>query len=188
EPSVGLAPTAFVNFLQNHDQIGNRALGERLDLLAEQRALEAALAVTLLAPMPPLMFMGEEWGATQPFPFFCDFTGALADAVRKGRREEFKAAYVRFGDDIPDPLAEATFRSAVLDWAAPGRADEAARLALVRDLLAVRRARIVPLLAQIAFAPDAARAAENIVAAYWTHPSGRRLALLANLSDATAAR
>jgi len=188
EPSAGLAPTAFVNFLQNHDQIGNRALGERLDVLAERRALEAALAVTLLAPMPPLMFMGEEWGATQPFPFFCDFTGALAEAVRKGRRQEFKAAYARFGDEIPDPLAEATFRSAVLDWDAPGRADGAARLALVRDLLAVRRARIVPLLAKIAFAPDATRATGNVVTAHWTHPSGQRLALLANLSGAAAAR
>ena len=90
-------------------------------MLANARAIEAALAVTLLAPMPPMMFMGEEWGSQQPFPFFCDFTGALADAVREGRREEFKTAYARYGDDVPDPLAEATFRSAVLDWQEAGR-------------------------------------------------------------------
>ncbi len=86
QPTSALPATAFVNFLQNHDQIGNRAPGERLSVLAEPAALEAALAVTLLAPPPPLMFMGDEWGAREPFPFFCDFKGDLADAVRNGRR------------------------------------------------------------------------------------------------------
>ena len=180
EPSARLPPTAFVNFLQNHDQIGNRALGERLDQLADARAIAVGLVVTLLAPMPPLMFMGEEWGATQPFPFFCDFTGALADAVRNGRRAEFKTDYERFGDAVPDPLAEATFRSAILDWgeidAAPGRA----RLLLVRDLLAVRRARVVPLLGSLAF--GSARADGAVIAASWAHASGTQLRLLANLS------
>ena len=98
-----------MNFLQNHDQIGNRALGDRLEWSADARAIEAALAITLLAPMPPLMFMGEEWGATTPFPFFCDFKGDLADAVRTGRRREFAEAYEMFGDDVPDPLALSTF-------------------------------------------------------------------------------
>src|SRR5262249_56375083 len=101
----------FVDFLQNHDQIGNRALGERIDALAGAAVLEAALAITLLAPMPPLMFMGEEWGARTPFPFFCDFTGALAAAVRNGRRAAFKDAYARLGGGIPDPLDERTFPS-----------------------------------------------------------------------------
>jgi maltooligosyltrehalose trehalohydrolase len=188
EPSAALAPTAFVNFLQNHDQIGNRALGERLDVLAEPRAIEAALAVTLLAPMPPLMFMGEEWGSTRPFPFFCDFAGALADAVRKGRRAEFETDYARFGDDVPDPLAEATFRSAVLDWEAANGEAGSRRLALVRDLLAVRRARIMPLLGAIAFAPDAACRDGSVVTAAWTHPSRRRLRVLANLSDESGQR
>ena len=78
EPIGALPPTAFVNFLQNHDQIGNRALGDRLEWSASQMAIDAALAITLLAPMPPLLFMGEEWGARTPFPFFCDFDGELA--------------------------------------------------------------------------------------------------------------
>ena len=77
-------------------------------VLAEPAALDAALAVLLLRPSPPLMFMGDEWGATQPFPFFCDFTGDLADAVRSGRRSEFAEAYAEHGDEIPDPLAEET--------------------------------------------------------------------------------
>ena len=97
-------PTAFVNFLQNHDQIGNRALGDRLERTADPEAIEAALAITLLAPMPPMLFMGEEWGSTAPFPFFCDFDGELAEAVRKGRRREFADAYAKYGDDMPDPL------------------------------------------------------------------------------------
>ena len=88
EPSGHLAPTAFINFLQNHDQIGNRALGDRLESYADARAIEAALAVLLLAPSIPMLFMGEEWGSKAPFPFFCDFGGDLADAVRKGRRVE----------------------------------------------------------------------------------------------------
>ncbi|KGM30195.1 malto-oligosyltrehalose trehalohydrolase, partial [Inquilinus limosus] len=91
EPSAHLPPTAFVGFLQNHDQIGNRALGDRLAALAEPAALEAMTAVLLLAPQIPLLFMGEEWGSRQPFPFFCDFEGELADTVRRGRREEFAA-------------------------------------------------------------------------------------------------
>ncbi len=75
-------------------------------------ALEAALAITLLAPTPPLLFMGDEWGATAPFPFFCDFQGDLADAVRNGRRKEFAEAYAKYGDEVPDPLASTTVRSA----------------------------------------------------------------------------
>jgi malto-oligosyltrehalose trehalohydrolase len=181
EPSASLPPTAFINFLQNHDQIGNRALGERIEALADRRAIEAALAVTLLAPMPPMLFMGEEWGSRQPFPFFCDFTGALADAVRKGRRKEFKTAYARYGDEVPDPLAEATFRSAVLDWDDADREPGRARLALVRDLLAVRRAKIFPLLADLAIDPHAVSHAGGCLALAWRHPSGR-LRLLANVS------
>ena len=78
ETSSHLPPTAFVNFIQNHDQIGNRPLGERLTTLCAAEPLAAALAVLLLQPSPPLLFMGEEWGATEPFPFFCDFKGDLA--------------------------------------------------------------------------------------------------------------
>ena len=106
EPSGELAPTAFVNFLQNHDQIGNRALGDRLESIADPRAIEAALAITLLAPDDPMLFMGEEWGSKAPFPFFCDFKGDLAEAVRKGRRSEYAWAYAKYGDEVPDPLAQ----------------------------------------------------------------------------------
>ena len=116
EPSGELAPTAFVNFLQNHDQIGNRALGDRLESIASAEAIEAALAITLLAPAIPMLFMGEEWGSKAPFPFFCGFEGDLAEAVRKGRRKEYAWAYAKYGDEVPDPLEPSTFQSAVLDW------------------------------------------------------------------------
>src|SRR5215831_5316199 len=186
EPSGTLSPLAFVNFLQNHDQIGNRPLGDRLATRVGETPLTAALAVTLLAPMPPLLFMGEEWGSTEPFPFFCDFQGALADAVRKGRREEFKAAYSEFGRAIPDPLAEATFRMAVLDWGVPATPAGRKRLALVRDLLAVRRREIVPRLAGASFA--AARLEAAVLIADWSLGDGDTLRLLANLADREAAR
>ncbi|MBV9332150.1 MAG: malto-oligosyltrehalose trehalohydrolase [Alphaproteobacteria bacterium] len=186
EASGSLSPLAFVNFLQNHDQIGNRPLGDRLAAHVSEAALTAALAVTLLAPMPPLLFMGEELGSSQPFPFFCDFQGALADAVRKGRREEFKAAYAELGRTIPDPLAEATFRMAVLDWRAPATAGGRERLALVRDLLAIRQREIVPRLVGASFAT--ARLEAALLIADWSLGDGDTLRLLANLSDAEAAR
>ena len=186
EPSAGLPPTAFVDFLQNHDQIGNRALGDRLESQVGVPAMEAALAVMLLAPQPPLMFMGEEWGSLRPFPFFCDFKGALADAVRKGRREEFKSAYQKLGDDIPDPLDARTFRSAILDWEECGREAGRRRLGLVRELLTLRHDRVVPLLADLGF--DGGTCRGTVITAAWRTPDGRRLLLLANLSDAAAPR
>jgi maltooligosyltrehalose trehalohydrolase len=151
EPSGELPPTAFVGFLQNHDQVGNRALGERLSQLADADALEAATSILLLAPSVPLLFMGEEWGCEQPFPFFCDFHGDLADAVREGRRREF-ARFAAFGsaearERIPDPNARATFAAAVLRWEALGDAPARARLSLHRELLDLRRREIAPRLA-----------------------------------------
>jgi maltooligosyltrehalose trehalohydrolase len=186
DASGHLSPLAFVNFLQNHDQIGNRPLGERLITQAGEAPLAAALAITLLAPMPPLLFMGEEWGARQPFPFFCDFPEPLATAVRKGRREEFKAAYAAFGDDIPDPLLAETFRAAALDWDARSSPSGRERLALVSELLAIRRREIAPHLSKVRF--GAARCADDVLTAVWRLGEERSLILLANLSDRAAER
>jgi malto-oligosyltrehalose trehalohydrolase len=181
EPSRHLPPAAFVDFIQNHDQIGNRPLGERLSVLAKPAALEVALAVLLLQPSPPLLFMGEEWGATEPFPFFCDFTGDLADAVRNGRKREFAEAYARYGDEIPDPLSGDTRASAVLDWNALGKSEHARRLALTRSLLAARRQRIVPLIPAMT-GENTATFDDGIVHASW--PAGSHsLLLLVNFAD-----
>jgi maltooligosyltrehalose trehalohydrolase len=181
EPSGKLAPTAFVNFLQNHDQIGNRALGDRLESHVSAAAIESALAITLLAPMIPMLFMGEEWGSKAPFPFFCDFRGDLAEAVRNGRRKEFAAAYTKHGDEIPDPLHSSTFRSAVLDWDSRNEPPGRQRLALVKELLAIRHREIVPRLARATFGQ--AQAADNgLLTASWRMDDGATLGLLANLS------
>ncbi len=120
EPSADLPPAAFVPFLQNHDQVGNRALGERIASLADPAALRLVTATLLLSPSVPLLFMGEEFAASTPFLYFCDFAGELADAVREGRRREF-SAFARFRDPaarerIPDPGAEETFAASKLKW------------------------------------------------------------------------
>jgi maltooligosyltrehalose trehalohydrolase len=181
EASGGLPPTAFVNFLQNHDQIGNRAFGDRLESDAKPATIEAALAITLLAPAVPMLFMGEEWGSKVPFPFFCDFKGDLARAVREGRRREYAWAYATYGDEVPDPLSETTFASAILDWESCNGNE---RLAFVRELLAVRRRHIIPRLAGARFG-EARAADDGTLNASWHLGADARLWLTANLSDRT---
>jgi maltooligosyltrehalose trehalohydrolase len=185
EPSSELVPTAFINFLQNHDQIGNRAFGDRLERIVGPEAIEAALAITLLAPAIPMLFMGEEWGSKAPFPFFCDFMGDLAEAVRKGRRREYAWAYAKYGDDVPDPLAPSTFQSAALDWESCDTTGQK-RLALVRDLLSIRAREIVPRLAGARFG-DAHAADNGLLTANWRLGDGATLELIANLSNAVIA-
>jgi malto-oligosyltrehalose trehalohydrolase len=182
EPSRTLSPLAFVNFLQNHDQIGNRALGERLESLAGPAAVEAALDILLLAPMPPMLFMGDEWGATSPFPFFCDFQGDLADAIRAGRRREFGEAYARHGDDVPDPLDADTFARAKLDWSAAATPQGRARLQRVSRLLRLRREEIAPHLDAASFGEANLSHRERLLDASWGLGSAGRLRLQANLS------
>ena len=182
EPSGHLAPSAFINFLQNHDQIGNRALGDRLEGNADARAIEAALAVLLIAPGIPMLFMGEEWGSKAPFPFFCDFGGELADAVRRGRRSEYAWAYAEYGDEVPDALAPSTREAAVLDWDGREAPTASKRLTLVKDLLKIRRQQIVPRLAGAAFG-EAHAASNGLLTANWRMSDGAMLSLAANLSD-----
>ncbi|MBC7800737.1 MAG: malto-oligosyltrehalose trehalohydrolase [Gemmatimonadaceae bacterium] len=141
EPSGHLPTSAFVVCLQNHDQIGNRALGERLTTLADPQALRAATALLLLSPFIPMLFMGEEHGARNPFLFFTSHNDELAQLVRDGRRAEFKH-FSAFEDEarramIPDPNAPATFDASVADRPDP------AMFAFVQDLLTLRRTHIV---------------------------------------------
>ncbi|MGH7396664.1 MAG: malto-oligosyltrehalose trehalohydrolase, partial [Candidatus Rokuibacteriota bacterium] len=151
EPSGDLPPTAFVGFLQNHDQIGNRALGERVTALASPAAVRAATAVLLLSPAPPLLFMGQEWGAPEPFLFFSDLGPDLGPRVAEGRRREF-ARFPEFAspevrERIPDPQAATTFTRSVLDWSRASAPDHQDWLAFHRALLALRARTIAPLLA-----------------------------------------
>ncbi len=154
-PCAHLPPLAFVNALQTHDQIGNRAGGERIAQLAaaagRDEALRALLACLLLSPAPPMLFMGEEWAASTPFLYFCDFEGDLACAVTDGRRNEF-GRFARFADPasraaIPDPNAASTFEASRLDWDERRRQPHAEWLALTTRLLQVRHEHLVPHLA-----------------------------------------
>jgi maltooligosyltrehalose trehalohydrolase len=150
EPSSKLPPTAFVGFLQNHDQVGNRAFGERIHTFADQRLLATAYVCLLLTPQVPMLFMGEEFAASTPFLFFCDFGTDLAQAVLNGRRDEFKR-FAAFADPaarerIPDPNAESTFAASRLRWEERESSPHRERLALVRNLLALRRGHLTPLL------------------------------------------
>ncbi|HSE01217.1 MAG TPA: malto-oligosyltrehalose trehalohydrolase [Burkholderiales bacterium] len=187
EPSASLPPAAFVSLLQNHDQVGNRAFGERLVALADEAALRAATVAWLLAPAPPLLFMGEEFGAATPFLYFCDFTGELATAVREGRRREF-AHFERFADPaaralIPDPNDPGTFQRSRLDWNCIGQQRHSRWLALYQRLLAVRRGQITPRLAGIrGHAGRFQVLGDGALAVEWRLGDGRGLELWLNLS------
>jgi maltooligosyltrehalose trehalohydrolase len=151
EASGHLPPSAFVAFLQNHDQIGNRAFGDRLSALADPDRLALARAGLLLSPQIPMLFMGEEWSASAPYQFFVDFAPDedLSRAVREGRRREFQhfAAFSNPGasDAIPDPTAEATFTRSTLDWSEASREPHTSVLEDTRHLLALRREHVIPL-------------------------------------------
>jgi maltooligosyltrehalose trehalohydrolase len=186
-PSADLPPTAFVLFLQNHDQIGNRAFGERLTTLAEPAALEAAIALQLLCPQIPLIFMGEEEASATPFLFFTDHNPDLAKAVREGRRREF-AGFARFSDaeslaKIPDPNAVETFERS---RPAADPASGGTRRALYRHLLALRTTEIVPRL-EGASALDARAVGPAAVVARWRMGDSAVLVVACNLGTVPAA-
>jgi maltooligosyltrehalose trehalohydrolase len=186
KPSGHLPPTAFVSFLQNHDQIGNRAMGERLTLLADPQKLRAATALLFLCPQIPLFFMGDEIGSHSPFLFFTDFHDELANAVRKGRRREF-SRFSGFTDPqararIPDPNDPDSFDRSIPE---PGP-DAAAWRALYRQLISLRRQKIVPRLAGTV-SLDAEAIGDAAVHARWRLGDGAVLSIALNLGDAPVA-
>lgn len=195
EPSAHLPPTAFIDFLQNHDQIGNRACGERLAQLTGADQLHAALAILLLTPQPPMLFMGEEYAAPQPFLFFCDYHGELAAAITAGRRNEF-AGFSGFSESdalaIADPNDPATFTRSKLDWSDRQREPHAGWLAYIRSLLAIRTQRIVPLIPQLVVGTATYQVTDRVLNVTWWLRTGSdvansRLVMTANLSDASSA-
>ncbi len=186
EPSADLAPTSFVSFLQNHDQIGNRAFGERITDLAPPEAVRAAAAIYLLSPQIPMLFMGEEWAAEEPFLFFCNFEEDLAPLVTEGRREEF-ASFPEFADPetrgrIPDPGAGETFEKSVLDWTGAGEHEN--WFGFYKELLRLRREEILPRLRDMPGGETAHRlVGDRGVGAQWALGDGSLLTLTANLSS-----
>jgi maltooligosyltrehalose trehalohydrolase len=192
EPSRDLPPEAMIDFLQNHDQIGNRAMGERMSVLASPEALRLARATLMLSPAVPMLFQGEEFASRSPFLFFCDFHGDLADAVREGRRREF-AAFARFSDPaarekIPDPNAIETFERSRLQWGEPTMPEHAAVLEHTRALLALRRREIVPRIDGRGRGGTFETFGDAGVAVHWVLGDGARLHLTANFCAAPSAQ
>jgi malto-oligosyltrehalose trehalohydrolase len=186
EPSASLPPTAFIGFLQNHDQIGNRALGDRITTLTSTEAVRAATAVLLLTPCLPLLFMGQEWAAPEPFLFFSDLGPDLAPHVSEGRRREF-AGFPEFASPagqsrIPDPQDPETRARSVLDWSRTGDAGRQDWIAFHRTLLRLREREIAPLLAEETVPQvDSRMVGDTGLEIAWTFPGARVLRLVANL-------
>jgi maltooligosyltrehalose trehalohydrolase len=189
-----LPPTAFVSFLQNHDQIGNRAFGERITKIADPSAVRAAVALILLAPSPPMLFMGEEFGADTPFLFFCDFKGDLAAAVTTGRQAEFDH-FSGFGDpvdgrqidyqQIPDPNAIATFEASRLDWQRIDETPHREWLATFQQLLRLRREHIIPRLTDACnLKAECKVLGDHGLRTHWQFSDSSELTFLANLGTA----
>jgi maltooligosyltrehalose trehalohydrolase len=188
EPSAHLPPSAFVGFLQNHDQIGNRAFGERIGALAAPERLALAHAGLLLSPQIPLLYMGEEWAASTPFLYFVDFADdpALSDAVREGRQREFAnfASFAAGGERrIPDPTREDTFLRSRLDWSERSRPPHADIFAETRRLLEIRRAAIVPLTKTRFIEARSALPDPELLDVIWRFEGGT-LRFVANFGDA----
>jgi maltooligosyltrehalose trehalohydrolase len=182
KPSGDLPSTAFVAFLQNHDQVGNRAMGERLIKLTDRERLRAATALLLLGPQIPLLFMGEDEGSESPFLFFTDFHDELAAAVREGRRREF-AKFDAFADEearqrIPDPNARSTFDASIPE---PGPAAGEWR-ALYRELLTLRQVHIAPRL-KGTVGVSAEASGDARVKARWRMADGAMLTILIDLGE-----
>jgi len=188
EPSKDLPPTKFISFLQNHDQIGNRAFGERISRLSRTEALKAATAALIIAPTIPMIFMGQEWAATNPFFFFCDFEADLAGKITAGRRREF-SSFPEFSTPqsrarIPDPASEETFRRSKLNWQEIEQENHRQWHAFHRHLFQLRRGKIIPLLDAIL--PEQAtyrKLGHAALQAQWKLRDGRTLQLQLNLGE-----
>ena len=168
----------FVASLQTHDQVGNRAVGDRLSASLDPGLLAGGAAMLLTSPWTPMLFMGEEWGARTPWQYFTDHTEpAVADAVREGRRAEF-AAHGWAEADVPDPQDPATFDRSKLDWSEPGRGAHARLLAWYRDLIRLRRERTDLHDGR----PDRVEAAYDVTARTFWMRRGKHQVLV-NLSD-----
>jgi maltooligosyltrehalose trehalohydrolase len=190
EPSAHLHPGAFIDFLQNHDQVGNRAFGERIDALADPRRLAVARAVLLLSPHIPLLFMGEEFGAKDPFQFFVDFAEEpeLAEAVRTGRAREFES-FSSFGTSqsrrLPDPNAVETFERSKLDCAEKKHVRSIEVNRKIRQLTSLRREYIVPLIASRFFESRYSTQNGFLIDVRWRFEAGMlRLLLNTGMIDA----
>ncbi len=184
EKSTHLNVSGFVNFIQNHDQTGNRAFGERLAVLTSKQALKASVCLYLISPSIPLLFMGEEWASKNQFMFFCNFKEDLSDSVREGRRREF-SRFPEFADPanrekIPDPTAEETYTRSKLDW---GCRDKEV-LDFYSQMLKIRHNFIMPLIPRIQHSKSSYEViSEGCFKVKWHTDDEKTLEVTANLSD-----
>jgi malto-oligosyltrehalose trehalohydrolase len=188
QPSKYLPPTAFVSFIQNHDQIGNRAFGDRIASLTSVDGLRAISAGYLLAPLIPMLYMGEEWGSKTPFYYFCDVGDELAPLVTAGRRKEFEK-FPEFSkpenrEKIPDPCVIETFKKSKLNWSEPDDENHSAIHNHYKKLIQIRKEEIVPLLDDFVSAEFKTYADSGIFAT-WNFGVKKNLHLLANFSNSS---
>jgi 1,4-alpha-glucan branching enzyme/maltooligosyltrehalose trehalohydrolase len=175
--------STLVNFAHNHDQVGNRARGERLRTLVPQAAALLPTLLALLTPAIPMLFFGEEWGAAEPFLYFADWHGELGEAVRAGRKREFGHAHA---EDLPDPCSAATFIASHPDPARAREADGPAWRGQVRAALAARRRWITPRQELLLTGRHSAqRIGAHGLAVQWRYEDGRMLGLELNLGPGT---
>ncbi|MHA6692746.1 malto-oligosyltrehalose trehalohydrolase [Devosia sp. A449] len=192
QPSTGLPATAFVTFIQNHDQIGNRISGDRITQLASQDAVRAVASVYLLCPQIPMLFMGEEWAARQLFPFFSDVPASLRPVTRKGREEQLTqtpehedSSKLDVGQTL-DPTSRKTFAAAKLDWRALRNKEHRDWLNYYRTLIDLRRMEIVPRLARMeGFSSHHQVLGDNAVLVDWRLGDASVLRLYLNLCGET---
>ena len=182
-PATDVPADRFVTFVQNHDQVGNRANGDRLAAIIPFPAQKLAAAALLLSPYVPMLFMGEEHGETHPFLYFVSHGDpALVEAVRNGRREEFRSFESFSGEEIPDPESEETFARSRIDWSAREKSPHRELLALHRDLIRLRRSektlRPGACEAKVLFEPG-----ESWIAIRYSCPEERELLAVFNFSE-----
>ncbi|WP_141620579.1 malto-oligosyltrehalose trehalohydrolase [Myxococcus sp. AB036A] len=178
----GLEPWRFVHCIQNHDQVGNRAFGERLGHDVSPAAFRAMSGLLLLSPYTPMLFMGQEWNASTPFLYFTEHNAELGKLVTEGRRKEF-AGFARFaGAEVPDPQAEDTFTRSRLDWAEAEKPGHAGVRALYRELLRLRASE--PALRETGRGSYAARALGPDALVLERRGGGQRLHVLLSLRGA----
>ncbi len=190
----GLYSTSFVAFVQNHDQVGNRPMGDRIHKIAAPEAVRAVTEIFLLSPAPVLIFMGQEYNSESPFPFFCDISPELAPKVREGRLKYFseRPMFAKRYDleSMPDPFAEETFQAAKLDFGRLSEPAHACRHTLYRRLLEIRKKEIIPRIKGVRIGAARSRSAgagtgfkmcgERAFRAWWRLDDGNILTLAAN--------
>jgi 1,4-alpha-glucan branching enzyme/maltooligosyltrehalose trehalohydrolase len=188
EPCLDLPLTAFVSFLQNHDQVGNRAFGERISNLCSPEALRAATAILLLSPSLPLLFMGQEWACSKPFTYFVDFPDELGNQINLGRLQEF-AKFAEFNDPesrlkIPLPNTAQTYQAAKLAWDESDREPHQQWLDYHRELLRIRSRHIAPRIKGIVVGQAHYRLfGDRALTVHWRLNDGSTLMLAANLGS-----